>query len=129
MMSSIAATTVSGALVRICVCLWGVVANTETRSLRFSASAAAARTVRISSSVAPGWPPVPTTKTAGHSQCREVGSEVAVHGVHLDHDVRGLVGDIRAEQPSAARTRMSHLSRRNWVRGLLLAASSSIAIG
>lgn len=39
----------------------------DTRSLLFSASEAAARTVRISSSVAPEWAPVPTTNTVGHS--------------------------------------------------------------
>jgi len=40
MTSSIAATTVSGASLRICVCLWGVVAKTDTRGLLATAPAA-----------------------------------------------------------------------------------------
>jgi hypothetical protein len=40
MTSSIAAAMVSRSLLRICVCSWGVVANTDTRVLLCSASAA-----------------------------------------------------------------------------------------
>ena len=66
--------------------------KTDTRGLLASASAAAARTVRISSSVAPECPPVPTTNTVGHSKAAKSGLELAVDRVHLDHDVCGFGG-------------------------------------
>ena len=129
MTSSIAATTVSGALLRICVCLWGVVANTDTRSLLSSASATAARTVRISSSVAPEWAPVPTTNTVGHSSAAKSGPSSPLTASISITTSADSAGDIRAERPSAARMRMIHPSRRNWVRTFCFPASSNMAIG
>jgi len=38
-------------------------------------------------------------------------------------------GDIRAERPNAARMRMIHPNRRNWVRTFCFPASSNMAIG
>lgn len=57
MTCSIAVTTVPASLLRICVCLCGDVARTDTRKLLVTA-AATALTVPISSAVAPECPPV-----------------------------------------------------------------------
>ena len=62
-------------------------------------------------------------------QRREVVTEFAVDGVHLDHDVRGLGGRHFGRAPSAARMRMTHPNRRNWVRTFSFPVSSNMAIG
>ena len=127
--ASIAAATVSGALLRIWVCLWGVVANTETRSLRSSAPATAARTVRISSSVAPEWAPVPTTNTVGHSSAAKSGPSSPLTASISITTSADSAADIWAERPSTAMMRMIQPRRRNWARTFRFPSSSNMVIG
>jgi len=111
------------------VCLWGVVAKTDTRAFRASASAAAARTVRISSSVAPEWAPVPTTNTVGHASAAKSGPSLPLTASISITTSADSAGDIRADRPSAAMMRIIHPSRRNCFRTFSLPASSNMVIG
>ena len=62
-------------------------------------------------------------------QRREVRSEFAVTASISITTSADSAGDIRAERPSAARMRMIHPNRRNWVRTFCFPASSNMAIG